>query len=83
MAAYQAYQAAEQFDTTLAAAEKAKSVRERMSKDAAPMLERASTFEKMRRSTDAIRLYQQVVDSLPEGDDLRTKALERLKVLKP
>jgi len=83
LAAYQAYRSAEQFDTTLAASEKAKGVRERMSKDAAPLLERASTFEKMRRPTDAIKLYQQVVDSLPEGDDLRAKALDRLKVLKP
>jgi tetratricopeptide (TPR) repeat protein len=83
MAAYQAYRSAEQFDTTLAASEKAKAVREKMAKDAAPLLERGSTFEKMRRPNDAIRLYQQVVDSVPEGEEVRDKAAERLKLLKP
>src|SRR5581483_129190 len=81
--ALDAYLRAEQYDTGSTAAEKARVVRERLVSDATAALQRAHTYQAMRKPAEAVRLYQQVIDSLPEGHALRDQALQRLRALKP
>ena len=80
--ALQWYQRAQLYDPASPAAEKVRTVRDRMVKDAGALFEKAETLENLRKTADAIKLYQQIVDSLPDGLDLRDKAQQKLKVLR-
>jgi hypothetical protein len=83
-AAIQSYRRAEQYDATTSAAERARTLLDRLVK------ENASKFENTEKKLepfrvkwpDAIRVYQEIADALPEGEELREKALQKVKTLK-
>jgi pSer/pThr/pTyr-binding forkhead associated (FHA) protein len=81
--ALQWYLRAQLFDpASAAAAEKVRTVRDRMVKDATVLLERADTLVTLRKTADALKLYQQIVDTLPDGLEPRDRALQKIKALK-
>jgi len=81
--AWQWYQRAEQFDATTTAAEKGKAVFARLVAESRLKFARAEGLEPFRvKWPEALKLYQEIIDSLPEGDELRERALQRQKTLK-
>ena len=77
------YRRAEEIDgTAQEARDKIAAMSAQMDKDAALLFNKASFFEKSGEVTQAIGLYQQIVDSMPHGNEVRAKAVLRLEALK-
>jgi pSer/pThr/pTyr-binding forkhead associated (FHA) protein/tetratricopeptide (TPR) repeat protein len=64
------------------ARERAALLRTRLAAQANDLLTKANLAAKMQDSERAIRLYQQVIDLMPPGDDIREKAVQQLEALK-
>jgi FHA domain len=83
-AAIQSYRRAEQYDATGSAAERAKTVLDRLVKENTAKFD--STEKRLEpfraKWPDAIKVYQEIADALPEGEELRERALQKVKTLK-
>jgi serine/threonine protein kinase/tetratricopeptide (TPR) repeat protein len=77
------YQRAMRVDpSSTRAREKEASLKGRMNLDALNLFDQANNAEKTQDTDKAIRLYQQIVDQMLPGDDLRERAAQRLSALK-
>jgi len=81
-AAYRWYKSAEQYDTGSSAADRLKGVLAKIQKEVDALFERAQVFDGLKKTSDAAKAYQQIADLLdmvPEGQQNRERALDKLK----
>jgi tetratricopeptide (TPR) repeat protein len=64
------------------ARDKAAAMRDRTTADAEKLFTTASTAEKLGENARATKIYQQIVDSMLDGDEVRERAKKRLEALK-